>query len=92
MKRPLQEILPGKLPPPEPTRGRCHSVEYSEATHPARQTRRAEVLTDKHAALRYQQQLLDEIGRIIRPPQPQEPEVIVIEQEPDPHVWAHRWW
>jgi hypothetical protein len=46
----------------------------------------------QHAALRYQQQLLDGIGKLIRPPQPQEPEVIVIEQEPDPHVWAHRWW
>jgi hypothetical protein len=35
---------------------------------------------------------MDEISRMIRPPQSVEPEIVVVEQEPDPIVWAHRWW
>jgi IS30 family transposase len=41
---------------------------------------------------RARQQILDEIGRMIRPPQLQEPGIIVVEQESDSIVWAHRWW
>ena len=40
------------------------------------------------------EKLWSEIAALIRPPPPpqQEPEIIVIEAEPDPIVWAHRWW
>jgi hypothetical protein len=30
--------------------------------------------------LRYRQELLDEIGQLVRAPQPQEPEIIVVEE------------
>ena len=41
---------------------------------------------------RERQENMAEIHALIHPPQPQEPEIVVIEAEPDPVVRAHRWW
>jgi hypothetical protein len=54
------------------------------------------------AALHARQQIIDEIGALIRPPQPQEPEIIVVEEgtdrlgysdfDPALMTRTHRWW
>jgi hypothetical protein len=54
------------------------------------------------ADLRARQEIIDGLGRMINPPQPQEPEIIVVEQgtgrlgysDFDPALMAkpHRWW
>jgi hypothetical protein len=48
----------------------------------------------QQAALRYRQQLIDEIGKLIGPPQPQEPEVIYLEERGPDLLFteAHPWW
>jgi hypothetical protein len=43
-------------------------------------------------AHRVRQEMLDAFHAYLHPPQPAEPEVIVIEAEPDPIVRVHRWW
>jgi hypothetical protein len=56
----------------------------------------------QQASLRYRQQSIDEIGQLIRPPPPQEPTVIYVEEgtdrlgyrdfNPALMTQAHRWW
>jgi hypothetical protein len=101
-ERRKQELLrPNRDQPAPALHNRRRSAMEQEWSFSSWECSRLSFSSNSRRALRYRQQLIDEIGKLIRPPQPQEPGIMVVEEGTDrlgyrdfnPALMtrAHRW-